>query len=58
LTYLLLTKEIEYFIGATIEAQEESISAVIGGSNIFYVIDDLVLFPTWLMVDAIIQQLD
>jgi hypothetical protein len=55
----LLSKEIGYFLGVGVAADntEESIEHVIGQSNIFFVIDNLILYPTYLIVDAICGQL-
>lgn len=55
----LLTKEIGYFLGVTLDFnnQTKAVNAVIGGSNIFFVIDGLVLYPTYKLVDNIILQL-
>ena len=55
----LLTKEIGYFLGVTLDVDDQvnSIKTVIGGSNIFFVIDGLVLYPTYKLIDNIIKQL-
>lgn len=55
----LLTKEIGYFLGVTLDIDDQvnSIKTVIGGSNIFFVIDGLVLYPTYKLIDNIIKQL-
>lgn len=55
----LITKEVTYFLGVTldIDDQVEAINAVVGGSNIFFVIDGLVLYPTYKIIDNIILQL-
>ena len=55
----LLSKEIGYFLGVgfAAEASEQAIEEVIGKSNIFFVIDNSLLYPTYLIVEQIILQL-
>lgn len=56
----LLTKEINYFLGVTTLDpidKAEAVEVVLGGSNVFFVIDNKVLYPTYLLIDAISQQL-
>lgn len=56
----LLAKEVGYFLGVTLELGNSSIqavNAVIGASNVFFVIDNLVLYPTYLLIENIIKQL-
>lgn len=55
----LLTKEIGYFLGVTLDIDDQvnSIKTVIGGSNVFFVIDGLLLYPTHKLIDNIIKQL-
>jgi hypothetical protein len=52
----MLTKEINYFLGITLDinAQTQAVEAVIGASNVFFVMDGLVLYPTYKLVDNII----
>jgi hypothetical protein len=44
-------------IGLSAENTVENIEAVVGQSNIFFVLDNSVLYPTWMIVASIIKQL-
>ena len=55
----LLSVEIGYFLGAgfTAETTVEVINKIIGQSNVFFVLDNAVLYPTYLIIEAIQKQL-
>jgi hypothetical protein len=49
-----------YFLGISLGALGEQgvANAITGGSNIFFVLDAKLLYPTWKIVDALITQLE
>lgn len=50
----MLSQEVGYFLGISLaQGQENSVNAVVGGSNIFFVIDNQILYPTWMIVASI-----
>lgn len=55
----LLTKEVGYFLGITLDPNKkaEAINTILGGSNIFFVLDNLLLYPTWMIIESIQRQL-
>lgn len=55
----LLTKEVGYFLGVSLGPNEKAnaINTVLGGSNIFFVLDNLILYPTWMIIESIQRQL-
>ena len=55
----IMTKEIGYFLGVAYDNAnpEQAVEIVAGGSNIFFVLDNKLLYPTYLLVDTVIRQL-
>lgn len=54
----MMAKEIGYFLGVSLgELKDDAAEVVIGGSNIFFVIDNIMLLPTYIIIDAITWQL-
>ena len=55
----IMVKEIGYFLGVAYDNAdpEQAIKIIAGGSNIFFVLDNKILYPTYLLVDTIIRQL-
>jgi hypothetical protein len=51
----LVTKELGYFLGISLDPDEkvDAVNTVIGASNVFFVIDNLLLYPTWRIVQNI-----
>lgn len=56
----LLTKEVGYFLGVSLAPEDKAnaVNTVMGGSNIFFVIDNLLLYPTWMIIESIKRQLE
>lgn len=55
----LLTKEIGYFLGVSIDvdSKEQAVQTIVGGSNVFFILDNAILYPTWLLIRNICKQL-
>lgn len=55
----LLTKEVGYFLGVSLDPNKktEAINTVLSGSNVFFVLDNLLLYPTWMIIESIQKQL-
>lgn len=55
----LLTKEVGYFLGISLAPEDKvgAVNAVMGGSNVFFVLDNLLLYPTWMIIESIQKQL-
>lgn len=55
----LLTKEVGYFLGVSLAPEDKvgAVNAVMGGSNVFFVLDNLLLYPTWMIIESIQKQL-
>ena len=55
----LLTKEVGYFLGVSLDPNKkaEAINTILGGSNVFFVLDNLLLYPTWMIIESIQKQL-
>ena len=49
----IFAKEIGYFLGMGLSSIDENISTVIGASNVFFVIDDVLLYPTYKIISAV-----
>ena len=55
----LLSQELGYFLGISFDPIQKSqaVTVMLGGSNIFFVINNIMLYPTWKLVENIIHQL-
>ena len=53
----ILAQEIGYFLSISLSEVDDVTNVVLGGSNIFFVIDEVILYPTYLIIDNIIRQL-
>lgn len=53
----ILAQEIGYFLSTSLSEVDDVANVVLGGSNIFFVIDEVILYPTYLIIDNIIKQL-
>jgi hypothetical protein len=51
----MLSREMGYFLGVTIDATNplDYAQTIAGGSNVFFVIDGLLLYPTWMIIQAL-----
>ncbi len=54
----ILAKEIGYFLGVSLEKVDDNIATIIGASNVFFVIDDVLLYPTYKIIAAIKKQIE
>lgn len=54
----ILSKEIGYFLGVAVDAIGKSTTTVIGASNIFFVLDGTILYPTYKIIEAVIKQVE
>lgn len=54
----MLAREMGYFLGVTIDKMDPLgyAETVTTGSNIFYVLDGVLLYPTWKLIEAMEQQ--
>lgn len=54
----ILSQEIAYLLGVAEEEFANSVNDVIGGSNTFYIIDNKVILPSYLIVHSMREQLN